>query len=176
VDRLVRQEGVEERRAIERASANENLDKLIVVAPILPYDEFTEDDHAGIRSGQRIGFYPLPATDVFDGEETIVDLSRPSSVDRKLLTRFERLLSLADPQVSVLRYKISEAYSSRALAAIAEIEALVGQTIIRVEAIPQSAKKTSLVLHLEDGSTTHLEIRKPREGIASAVRRLWAKP
>lgn len=174
VDRMVR-EGIDERRAIEDASADEDLDTRLVIAPVLPYDEFPEADHAGIRSGQRIGFLPLPPTDVFDGEETVVDLGRPSCVDRQLLTRFERLLSLAGPQVGVLRYKLSEAYSSRALAAISEIEALVGQTIVGVEALPRSSKKSSLIMHLEDGTATHLEIRKPREGIGSVVKRIWPK-
>ena len=33
----------------------------------------------------------------------------------------------------------------------------------------------AVTLHLEDGSTTHLEIRKPREGIASVIKRIWPK-
>lgn len=166
-------EGVSEQDALEAASRDENLDQILVVSPVLPYDEAPPDQRAGIKSGSRIGYVPIPAHPLFDSEEMFIDLRRLTTIDRMLATKYPTIASLTDAAAGVLRYKVSEAFSSRALAVIAEIEALTGRTIARVETMPKSSKASSLVLHLDNGETLHLEIRKPGNAIQEAVTRIW---
>jgi hypothetical protein len=164
-------EGVPELDAIVRASEDPTLDPYAVVAPLLPYGAFDADGHEGIHAGQRIGCLPIDALPL-DGGDYVVDLSRPCTVSVELLPQAAKIASLAQTSVFELRYKLSEAYASRDLAVLAELEALVGHRITAVEALPKSRNKTSLVLHLEDAEPIHIEIRRPREALPAELERL----
>lgn len=163
-------QGVAEDEAIAAATADPTLDPFAVVAPILPYTAFEARRHAGMRAGQRIGILPLDQIPG-DGADYVVDLFRPVTVAVGLLPQFRKVASLAPPSVGELRYKLSEAYAIRDLAVLAKIEALVGRTIVRAEALPKSQKKSALVLHLDDESVVHLEIRRPREDVERELTR-----
>jgi hypothetical protein len=163
--------GMSEEEAVSDASADPTLDPFAVVAPLLPYGEFPAERHAGIRSGQRIGALPIDVLPL-DGGDYVVDLFRPTTVSVYLLPQAAKVASLAPASVFELRYKLSEAYASRDLAVLAEIEAVVGHTIVGVEALPRGQKKTSLVLHLADAESVHLEIRRPRDELPEEVTRL----
>jgi hypothetical protein len=54
---------------------------------------------------------------------------------------------------------------------LTELEAMVGRTIVRAEALPRNKKKSSLVLSLDNGEIVHLEIRRPREELAVEITR-----
>jgi hypothetical protein len=86
-----------------------------------------------------------------------------------LLAQDMKVASMAPASVYELRYKLTEAYATRDLAVLTELEALVGHTITGVEAIPKGKKKTGLILHLEDAESVHLEIRRPRDSLAPVV-------
>lgn len=159
--------GVDEAR--HDASADPTLDPLVVVAPLLPYSRLPAHRHAGIRSAQRIGYLPLPPLPGAGASEYLVDLGRLATVDFLLLAT--KLASLSGAATSVLRYKLSEAYASRDLTVIRELEALVGETITAVEALPKGAKKTALCLTLASGDTVHLEIRRPRDDLPPEITR-----
>jgi hypothetical protein len=51
---------------------------------------------------------------------------------------------------------------------------MVGQRILRAEALPRSKKKSALVLHLENGELVHLEIRRPRDELPEEITRISA--
>lgn len=160
---------VEEAQGI--ASSDPTLDPLAVVAALQPYEAFPAHRHAGIRSGDRIGYFPvnnLPQ----DGGDYAVDLGRLTTISVQLLPQAGKIASLASTSVAELRYKLAEAYSIRDLSVLLELEGMVGQTIQRVEALPRNKKKTSLVLHLANGEIVHLEIRKPREELPEEITRL----
>lgn len=163
--------GMELGDAREEASSDPSLDPFAVVAPLHPYDAFPPQRHAGIRSGDRIGYFPLNGLPG-DGGDYVVDLGRLSTVSVRLLPQAGKVTSLAPASVSELRYKLAEAYSIRDLSVLAELEAMVGHTISRAEALPKSKKKSALMLHLDNGDIVHLEIRRPREESSAEVTRL----
>ena len=143
----------------------------VVVAPVLPYAELPETDHQGVREAQRIGFFPIPAHELLEGE-TFVPLSRACTVDRTLLTKHQQIASLTPLGVGLLRFKLAECFTARDLSIIAELQAMVGQVIDNVVVLPKNQKVTSLQLYLRNGEVVHLEIRKPKESFLVEVRRL----
>jgi len=157
--------------AREQASSDPSLDPIAVVAPLQPYDAFPERRLAGIRSGDRIGYFPLDALPG-DGGDYVVDLGRLATLSVRLLPHAGKVASLAPASVAELRYKLAEAYSICDLSVLAELEAMVGHTILRAEALPKSKKKSALVLHLDNGDVVHLEIRRPREELSAEITRL----
>lgn len=166
------QEGVDEADAIRQASSDPTLDPLVLVAPVIGYEEVDPALHAGIKAGQTVGYFPIPPAPIFDAEELLVDLGQITTVHRAVAQRFEKLASLSHEAAGVLRYKLGEALAYRSLAVLPDIEAMVGEIITSVEAVEKSAKRTVLVLHLAGGKEVPLEIRTPRTGMARAVERI----
>jgi hypothetical protein len=166
--------GVPQDQAVAEAEADSSLDPLAVVAPLRAFSESPAQRHAGVRQGQRIGFFPilqLPR----DGGDYFVDLGQVTTVSVQLLPQAGKVASLAPESVYELRYKLGEAYAIRDLAVLQELERLTGRTIVRATALPKSGKKTSLQLFLDDGDIVHLEIRKPRESLPEEIVRTRAR-
>lgn len=161
--------GMSEEAAIQEASEDPALDPFAVVAPLLPYSMFAERQFEGIRNGQRIGVVPIDQLPG-DGGDYVVDLFRPSVVSVMLLSQKRKITSMAATSVFELRYKLTEAYATRDLTVLTELEVLVGNTITGVEAIPKGKKKkTGLILHLESAESLHLEIRRPRDSLSTEI-------
>lgn len=169
VERL-KQDGTAEEEAVRRAEADPTLDRWVVIAPLRAYEEFPEEEWPGIRQGQRIGYMPL---DRLPGVETemVIDLGEATTVERHLLLPRGKIASLDAASVGDLRFKVTECYAVRGLSALSEIEALTGRTIVRTEVTEKSKKKSSLALWLDDGSTAHLEVRRPRDQLPEEVTR-----
>lgn len=167
-------EGMNRAEAIRRASGDPDLDRFVVVAPLRAYEEFAEADRPGLQSGQRIGYLPLEEMQGL-GVELIADLTQLTTVERHMLTPGRKVASLSDAATAELRYKLSEAYAIRGLSAIAELEAMVGHTIVEVVASEKSRKKTALTLKLDDGSLMNLEVRKPRDRLPEEITRTTAE-
>lgn len=108
VDRLIAEEGLPESDAIQIASRNPDLDGFVTVAPLLSYGEIPEHKHPGIRSGQRIGYFPLQPIPGFGTAEYAVHLTRIATVDRQLLTSGLKVASLEPEMVRRLQYKVAE--------------------------------------------------------------------
>jgi hypothetical protein len=172
---LVEEEGIPLDEAIVQASADESLDPVAVVAPLQPYSEIPPHRHAGIRAGDRIGYYALDAVPG-DGGDYAVDLGRVCAVSVRLLPQAAKVASLGPASTAELRYKIAEAYAIRDLSVIAELEAMVGQRILRAEALPKSRKKSAVILHLDNGDLIHLEVRRPRDELPEEVTRTATGP
>jgi hypothetical protein len=160
--------GVDARAA---ASADRTLDPWAVVAPLEPYTAIPAERHAGIRAGSRIGYLALDALPQ-DGSDYAVDLGRACTLSVHLLPRAAKLASLGPTSVAELQYKLAEVYAIRDLAVISELQAMVGQRILHVEALAKSKKKSALVLHLENGEIVHLEIRRPRNELPEEITRV----
>ena len=142
-----------------------------MVAPLLPYSELPEEQHAGVRNGHRIGYFPVAAHPLLE-EETFVHLSRACTVDRLLLTRTEQIASLSHSALGVLRFKLAECFTARDLTVIAALQEMVGQIIDDVVVLPKSRKLTSLQLYLHSGDVIHLEVRTPAETLFEELRRI----
>lgn len=170
---LVQNEGVPLDDAIAQASADDSLDPVAVVAPLQPYSAIPWHRHAGIRSGDRIGYYALDALSG-DGGDYVVDLGRACTVSVRLLPQAAKVASLSPGSAAELRYKLAEAYAIRDLSVIAELEAMIGQRILRAEALPKSKKKSAVVFHLDNGELIHMEIRRPRDEVPQEVTRTTA--
>jgi hypothetical protein len=162
--------GMAEDAAVLESEADPTLDPFVVVAPLLPYSQIPERRHAGIRDGQRIGYFSIDRLP-HDGGDYVVDLGLVSTLSVELLPQRAKVTSLARESVYELRYKLSEAYAIRDLAVLQELERMTGRTIVRVVAQGKSQKKTSLQLYLDDGDIVHLEVRKPRESLPEEIMR-----
>lgn len=164
------EQGRGEDEAVGIASGEADLDPWAAVAPVVPLETYDEKRHQGILQGQRIGLFPVPRLPYEDGSFA-VDLFQVSTVSTELLWAGPKLASLDEESVYVLRYKLSEAYASRDLSAIEELNRAVGARVTGVEALPAGKKKTSLLLHLDGQESMHLDIRTPRERLGSEVTR-----
>src|SRR5690606_34460560 len=69
------EKGISQEKAIAEAEADPTLDPFAVVAPLLAYESVPEGRHAGIRSGERIGYLPLDQIPG-DGGNYLVDLGQ----------------------------------------------------------------------------------------------------
>lgn len=165
------EEGMSPDAARAAASADPTLDPWAVVAPLESFTAIPAHRHAGIRAGARIGYLLIDALPQ-DGGDYAVDLGRACTVSVRLLPDISKLASLAPASVAELQYKLAEAYAIRDLAVISELEAMVGQRILHVEALAKSKKKTALVLHLDNGELVHLEIRRPRDELPEEITRV----
>jgi hypothetical protein len=167
---LVEEVGLLLEDAIAQASADPALDPFAVVAPLRAYSEIPEHRHAGIRAGDRIGYFALDALPG-DGGDYAVDLGCVCTVSVLLLPQSAKVASLGPASVAELRYKLAEAYAIRDLSVLAELEAMVGHRILRTEALPKSKKKSALILHLDNGELIHLEVRRPRDELPEEITR-----
>lgn len=172
VDRLVAEEGLDEEEAERQASRDWDLDRYIVVAPLLSYGEIAAHKHAGIRSGQRIGYFPLPPIPGFGAAEFAVHLSRVATVERRLLRTGLKVASLAPDSVKRLQYKIAEVFASRRLTLLSEIEAAVGREIVEVRPLKESRKKVTVALRLDDGTDLQMETKSAAPSTAPERLRL----
>lgn len=172
--RALLMKGCSEEEAIAQAESDPALDRYAVIAPVLPYETVPERQHAGIRSGQRIGFLPLDGLPG-DGGDYLVDLGRLCTISVELLPQSAKFASLAAESVFELRYKLSEAYAIRDLAVLQELEILAGRTIVQAIPQPKSARKTSLQLHLDNGDIVHLEVRKSGQERSGEIVRTQAR-
>jgi hypothetical protein len=163
--------GMPQDEAVEAASMDPALDPFAVVAPLQPYSSVPPNRHAGIRAGDRIGYFPLDAVPG-DGGDYVVDLGRTCTISVRLLPQRAKIASLAPDTVAELRFKLAETYAIRDLSVIAELQVMVGQRILHAEALPKSKKKSALVLHLENGEIVHLEIRRPRDELPEEITRV----
>ena len=77
-------EAIEE-DVIASYSGRWDLDRYVLVSPLLPYDEEVAPawKHEGIRQAGRIGYFPVPPVDGYGGMEFLVHLARVSTVERR---------------------------------------------------------------------------------------------
>ncbi|HEU0299617.1 MAG TPA: hypothetical protein VFR37_09190 [Longimicrobium sp.] len=164
VDALVR-EGVPEPEAMERAGGNPELDRYILVSPLLPFQEqeLAQPRWDSVRAGQKIGYFPLPPMPAYEDTEYFVHLSRICTVERRLLSPAYKAASLSEQARSLLRFKLAEALSSRSISVVSKLEAAIGQRIADVRTLKIKRQDVTVMLVLEDGSEVQVGARADQE-------------
>lgn len=164
VDALVR-EGVPEAAAMAQAGGDPELDRYILVSPLLPYDEqeLAAARWDAVRAGKKIGYFPLPPIPAYEDAEFFVHLSRICTVERRLLSPEYKAASLAEQARSLLRFKIAEALSSRNISVVSKLEAAIGQRITDVRTMKVKRQDATVMLVLEDGSEVQVGARADLE-------------
>lgn len=160
VDGLVR-DGVAEAEAMVRASSDPELDRYILVSPLLPYDEqeLAPSRWDAVRAGQKIGYFPLPPMPAYEDTEYFIHLSRICTVERRLLSPVYKAASLSEQARSLLRFKLAEALSSRNISVVSKLEAAIGHRICDVRTLKVKRQDATVMLVLDDGSELQVGAR-----------------
>lgn len=171
VSELVR-EGASEEVAVEEASADNTLDRLVAVAPIRAYEDTTAKRKEGIRTGQRHGTFPVPASSTYCIEPGWVDLTAPTTLDRGFFSPNLRLASLTDRAADYLRASLARHWAYRDLTRKDEISKAIGRTIVDIKAASMAKDRLRVELFLDgDAGTITLDgSNKPAPPQRSAKR------
>ena len=165
-------EQLSEDEAIAQASADPTLDTLIALAPVRAYEEAAERRREGIRTGQRLGTFPVPASSTHALDPGWVDLSAPTTVARSFFSPELRVASLTVRAADYLRAALARHWSYRDLTRADEISRALGKTITDIKAAPMPKDRLRVELLLDgDGGTLTLEgSNKPAPPERSATR------
>lgn len=120
IDRFLRNNpGSDENEVVADMSGRGDLDRHILVSPLLPYEEAFAPawKHDSIAQGGRIGYFPVPAVPHYSEEGFFVHLAQVSTVERRLLAPGYKVASLSESARALIRFKIAEALASRNLKA-----------------------------------------------------------
>jgi hypothetical protein len=160
VDALVRQ-GVPADEAEDRASGLPELDRYVLVAPLLPYEEqeLAPDRWDAVRSGRKIGYFPLAPMPAYEDDEFFVHLSRISTIERRLLSSSNKVASVTDAARGLLRFKLAEVLSSRNLSVVSKLEKAIGRRITDVRTLKVKRQDATVALVLDDGSEIQVTAR-----------------
>jgi hypothetical protein len=163
VDALIRA-GVAEEEAEARASTLSELDRYILVSPLLPYDEreLASERWDAVKTGKKIGYFPLPPMAAYEDAEFFIHLSRLCTVERRLLSPSYKLASLSEPARALLRFKLAEAHS-RNLSVVAKLESAIGRKIADVRNLKVKRQDATVALVMDDGSEVQVGARADTE-------------
>lgn len=142
-----------EAAAFEIAEDDDELDRYIIVSPIVDADRLLaardQNSLSELIAGRVIGYFPLPDSPSRNLEGVIVDLSYRATVDRLTLT--DRLTSLSDPARLQLRYALARMDSLRTPDIGEDLMAAVGQKVVDIK-LPKRGNQT-IMLILENGKS-----------------------
>lgn len=145
-----------EEEAFVLAEANDDLDRYVVVSPLVDLNLLSasrnDDAKADLLSGRTVGYFPIDDEPELGLADTVVDLSYRATVDRLSLTR--RLVSLSDPARLQLRYALARMDSLRTPDLNSDFANAVGQKIISIDLPKRGSQIIRLIL--ENG--TGLEV------------------
>lgn len=164
--------GSDEDEVIADMSDRKDLDRHILVSPLLPYEEEFAPawKHDGIAEGRRIGYVPIPAVPPHSDNKFFVHLAQVSTIERQLLTPGYKLASLSEPARALVRFKVAEALSSRNLSVFSKLESAVGRTIADVTPLKSRGSKATIGLLLDDGTELQLDAKADPRGDAPPER------
>ncbi len=145
-----------EAAAFEIAEDDHELDRYVIVSPIVDVDQLLagrdQNSLSELIAGRIIGYFPLPDSPSRNLEKVIVDLSYRATVDR--LTLVDRLCSLSDPARLQLRYALARMDSLRTPDVGGDLLAAVGQRIVDIK-LPKRGIQT-ITLILENGKSVEV--------------------
>ena len=149
-------QGKSDEAASSEAEADPNLDRSVVVSPLVDPDDLSVD-RGNLLAGHVVGYLPVPAS--ADGlvPECVVDLTYKCTVDRLDIVRLTSLTSLARSQ---LRYALVRLDALRTPHLGFAVESVIGRTIENAE-VPKRDPLT-VRLHLDDGAVIDL-LQQPGE-------------
>ena len=158
--------GSDEKEVIAYMSARGDLDRHILVSPLLPYvEEFAPEwKHDSIERGVRIGYFPVPAVPQYNEDGFFIHLAQVSTVERGLLAPGYKVASLSEPARALVRFKIAEALASRNLSLFSKLESAVGRTIADVKHLKSRNSKVTVGLLLDDGTELQVDAKADPKG------------
>ena len=145
-----------EAAAFEIAEKDDELDRYVVVSPIVDAERLLaardQNSLSELMAGGVIGYFPLTDSPTKNLEGVVVDLSHRTTVDR--LTLVNRLCSLTDPARLRLRYALARMDSLRTPDVSGELIAAVGQRIVDIK-LPKRGQQT-ITFILENGKSVEV--------------------
>lgn len=162
-----------EAAAFEIAEGDDELDRYVIVSPIIDADQLLaardQNSLSDLIAGRTIGYFPLPDSPSRNLEGVVVDLSYRTTVDR--LTLVERLCSLTDPARLQLRYALARMDSLRTPDVGDNLVAAVGQRIVDIK-LPRRGNQV-ITLLLENGKSVEVLPKPgdtPQDGPARKIK------
>lgn len=159
--RLIK-EGYSETDAEAIAGADETLDRMFQGSPLIPLEDFPENERGNYRAGRVVGYFPVPASPDGAFPESVVDLTYRCTIDKQAMTG--RAWCLSQSARDQLRYSIARFDSFRTVELTDTIEEAVGKTITDVTIDDPTA--LAVTLTFGDGSQIRL-VRQPAEPVGS---------
>ena len=144
--------GHEQMEAERLANDDVSLDRFIALAPLCSYGELSVERHAGVRTGARLGAFPVPENVPSGIPPAWVDLRRISTTDVTLVdVEPLRLAALSSLAQAHLQAALAKHWAYRDLSRYDELQRAFGQRIIAVVPI-STGKKMRVGFTLEDGT------------------------
>ncbi|HEV3155871.1 MAG TPA: hypothetical protein VGZ00_00825 [Candidatus Baltobacteraceae bacterium] len=150
--------GIPQEEAEAQATADPYLDAVLLIAPIKRYEGLPDRRQRSILSGNRLGEFPVPGTNVIPAG--YVDLNAITAVHHTLVPIDQRIAVLSEIARAYLQRALVLHFAWRHDSALADIESAIGRTIIDSSVIAVPSKKPSrvkVVLLLDDGTKLVLE-------------------
>lgn len=144
----LRADGFTIEAARAQAEQDDALDRLLTVAPIVPYADAAPSAPEQLRNNAVIGFFPVCESLLRSIDGGVVDLSRQTTVDRSVIV--DRLGILSSPARATLLYALARFWAYRAPKLTYEIEGAIGRRILDAQVVPGG--DLGIVLTLDDGS------------------------
>ena len=142
-----------EDEAFAQAEADDELDRFVIVAPLVDAELLLaareKNSLSDLKSGRTVGYFPLPDESSLGLSGVVVDLSYRTTVDRLTLT--QRLVSLSDPARLQLRYALARMDSLRTPDLSSDLAGAVGQKIVDIH-LPKKGNQT-IKLILDNGKS-----------------------
>jgi hypothetical protein len=150
-------QGRSEDDAEAAATADDLLDRSVVVSPLIDPDDLISVDRGNLLGGHIVGYLPVPAGATGNIPESVVDLTYRCTVDRLDVVRVASLTPLARSQ---LRYALVRLDALRTPHLDFEVESVIGHRI-ESATVPKRDPLT-IHLHLDDGRMIEL-MQRPGE-------------
>lgn len=144
----LRDTGLSIEAARTEAERDVTLDRLVTVAPIVPYDDAAPSAPQQLRTNAVIGFFPVCESLPRSIDGGVVDLARQTTLDRSVIV--SRLGIISDPARATLLYALARYWAYRAPKLTYEIEAAIGRRIVGARKAPGG--DLGIILTLDDGS------------------------
>ena len=147
----LRKQGLRKADALKGAEEDHDLDRFVVVSPLIPVTAFRSTPDA-IASQSVIGLFGVPSFRRANLPASAVDVTFRATIDRNLIAH--RVSSLTEEARSVLRFALARSDALRTPTIGYEIEAAIGKRIKGVRAV--AGNPLLVVLDLSDGSSLTL--------------------
>jgi hypothetical protein len=150
--------GISEEEAEAEATADPSLDPTILIAPIKRYEGLSERRQRSILSGDRLGEFPVPGTNIIPAG--YVDLNAVTALHFTLVPIDQRIAMLSDLARAYLQRALALHFAWRHNSALTEIEDAIGRTILdsSVTTIPsRKSPRVKVALLLDNGTKLVLE-------------------
>lgn len=144
----LRGEGLSIAAAQATAEQDDTIDRLVTVAPIVPYADAAPSAPDQLRHNAVIGFFPVCESVPRSIDGGVVDLNRQTTLDRSVIV--ERLGILSPPARATLLYALARFWAFRAPKLTYEIEMAIGHKIVNAQVVPGG--DLGIILTLDDGS------------------------